>query len=123
MIPDLFPVVTALCAGSSERSVFRNCSRLRYKESDRFAALTALLGALGADYETEHADTIVIHGCGSVRGGCACVPADHRMVMAAALMSACAASPVSVPHADAVEKSYPAFFREFEKLGGTIDAI
>ena len=121
--PDLVPVLAALGCAAEGDSVLYRLDRLRYKESDRFAALTALLGALGADYETERADTIVIHGCGSVRGGCACVPADHRMVMAAALMSACAASPVSVPHADAVEKSYPAFFREFEKLGGTIDAI
>lgn len=121
--PDLVPVLAALGCASEGDSVLYRLNRLRYKESDRFDALVALLDALGADVETERNDTILIHGCGSLRGGCARVPADHRMVMAATLLSACAASPVDVPHADAVRKSYPAFFRDFVTLGGKTDAI
>ena len=121
--PDLVPVLAALGCASEGDSVLYRLERLRYKESDRFDALTALLSALGADYETERDDTIVIHGSGSVRGGYAPVPPDHRMVMAAALLSACAAAPVSIPHAESVSKSYPALVRDFVMLGGTIDAI
>ena len=121
--PDLVPVLAALGCASEGDSVLYRLNRLRYKESDRFDALLTLLGSLGADIETERSDTIVIHGSGCVRGGSALVPPDHRMVMAAALIGACAASPVDVPHADSVRKSYPAFFREFLRLGGMIDAI
>lgn len=121
--PDLVPALSALGCAAEGDSVLYRLSRLRYKESDRFGALTALLGSLGADFETERDDTIVIHGSGSVRGGLADVPPDHRMVIAAALLSACAASPVETPHADAVNKSYPAFFRDFMSLGGKTDAI
>lgn len=121
--PDLVPALAALGCASEGDSVLYRLRRLRYKESDRFDALTALLRSLGADYETERDDTIVIHGNGSLKGGTAVVPPDHRMVMAAALMSACATAPVTVLHPDSVEKSYPAFFRDFEILGGRIDAI
>ena len=121
--PDLVPALAALACASEGDSVLYRLNRLRYKESNRFEALTALLGSLGADFETERDDTIVIHGCGSVRGGSAIVPPDHRMVMSAVLMSACSASPVVLSHASCVEKSYPAFFNDFCLLGGNIDAI
>lgn len=121
--PDLVPVLAALACASQGDSVLYRLDRLRYKESDRFAALTMLLGDLGADFETERSDTIVIHGSGSVRGGTTNVPPDHRMVMAAALMSGCSAAPVKLSHAECVQKSYPAFFKDFQSLGGIIDAI
>ena len=82
-----------------------------------------LLESLGADYETENAHTIVIHGHGSIPGGAAKLPPDHRMVMAAALMSAVSAKPVTVFGTDSLNKSYPGFLRDFIKIGGTIDAI
>ena len=121
--PDLVPVLAALACASEGDSVLYRLERLRYKESDRFSAICRLLSSLGADYETERGDTIVIHGCGSVKGGVADVPPDHRMVMTAALLSACSAGAVTVPHAPCVRKSYPHFFDDFISLGGQIDAI
>ena len=92
-------------------------------ESNRFEAICSLLDAVGADYETERSDTIVIHGCGCVRGGRVDVPNDHRMAMAAALLGACAATPIQLTQTDSVRKSYPTFWRDFIALGGTVDAI
>jgi len=46
---------------------------------------------------------------------------DHRIVMAAAVAAAFADRPVRVTGAEAVEKSYPDFFRDFEALGGIVD--
>ena len=43
---------------------------------------------------------------------------DHRIVMAAAVAAACSDRPVRITGAQAVEKSYPDFFRDFEALGG-----
>jgi 3-phosphoshikimate 1-carboxyvinyltransferase len=43
---------------------------------------------------------------------------DHRIVMAAAVAAACADRPVRITGAQAVEKSYPSFFSDFEALGG-----
>ena len=121
--PDLVPVLAALGCASEGDSVLYRLNRLRYKESDRFRALTTLLDAVGADYETERDDTIAIHGSGCVRGGFVELPQDHRMVMAAALIGACSAAPVTFSKTDCINKSYPAFFRDFVTLGGTVDAI
>ena len=78
---------------------------------------------LQMDFETERNDTIVIHGSGCVRGGFVDLPQDHRMVMAATLLGACSAAPVAFAENASVNKSYPAFFRDFAMLGGTVDAI
>lgn len=121
--PDLVPVLAALaCACDGDSALYR-LGRLRGKESDRFDALLRLLRALGADFETAQNDTIVIHGHGVLDGGDAEVPSDHRMVMAAALMSAVSTRPVTVGHADSLGKSYPTFLNDFCKLGGQTDAI
>ena len=90
--------------------------RLHDKESDRFKALIALLRSLGADFETEKDDTLVIHGHGVLPGGTAAIPPDHRMVMAAALMSAVSTRPVTVGCAEALCKSYPEFLNDFLQL-------
>ena len=121
--PDLIPVAAALACACEGDSVLYRLDRLRYKESDRFQALCRLLESVDADFETESSSTIVIHGSGSVRGGMAVVPPDHRMVMAAAVLSACSAKPIAVPHAESVAKSYPHFFDDYRRIGGHTDAI
>lgn len=121
--PDLVPVLCALACACEGDSVLYRLRRLCDKESDRFDALVKLLTALGADVETERGETILIHGHGVLDGNAADVPPDHRMVMAAALMSAVSTRPVTVGHADSLDKSYPDFLSDFKTLGGHVDAI
>ncbi len=121
--PDLIPVLAALACASEGDSVLYRLGRLRDKESDRFSSLLKLLDSLGADYETEGAHTIAIHGHGSIMGGRAEVPSDHRMVMAAALLSAVTAKPVELDSGDCLSKSYPDFLHDFCRIGGRIDAV
>ena len=45
---------------------------------------------------------------------------DHRIVMAAAVAATAASGPVAIEGAEAVEKSYPAFFDDFVRLGGRV---
>ena len=47
---------------------------------------------------------------------------DHRMAMAAALFGA-AGAPVEIVGAEAVAKSYPAFFDDLESLGVHIQVV
>lgn len=121
--PDLVPALAALGCASEGDTVLYRLGRLRLKESDRFDAILRLLASLGADFETENGDTIAIHGHGSIKGGSAEVPPDHRMVMAAAVMSAASAMPVTPSETDSLNKSYPTFLQDFERIGGRIDAI
>ncbi len=115
-IPDLVPVLAVVaCAAEGETRIY-GAARLRIKESDRLRATCTVLGALGARIsETE--DGLLITG-GSLAGGTVDAWNDHRIAMAAALAALRCADPVTITGAQAVRKSYPAFFADFAALGG-----
>lgn len=115
-IPDLVPPLAAMLCFSEGTSHITNAARLRFKESDRLAALTASLGALGAEI-SQGEDSLTITGVRSLRGGIAESFGDHRIAMAAAVASIKSDGPVSVVQSDCVTKSYPDFWQDFEKRG------
>ena len=122
--PDLVPPLAAMAAlrvGETTRLV--NAARLRIKESDRLAAVTEVLNALGADVE-EHPDSLTIRGRDGLTGG-ATVSAhnDHRIAMMTAIAATRCASPVVLTGAESVAKSYPTFWDEYTRLGGTIAQV
>lgn len=113
-IPDLAPALAVLAAGQKKHTTFANAARLRLKESDRLAAVCALLRDLGGRAGTT-ADTLTVEGTGALLGGRIDGAGDHRIVMAAAVAAILCPRPVVITGAQAVDKSYPAFFAE---LGG-----
>lgn len=114
-IPDLVPIL-AVTAAACHGAVFTDIQRLRLKESDRVAAVTALLESLGGRAEAAE-DTLTVFGTG-LRGGSVDSRNDHRIAMAAAIAATVCREPVTIQDAQCVEKSYPAFWEEYEKLGG-----
>lgn len=114
-IPDLVPVLAILSCGAEGTSRITGASRLRWKESDRLKATTALIHSLGGEAE-ELPDGIIVHGNGRLSGGKIDAFNDHRIAMSAAVAAVLCSEPVIVPKAECVEKSYPAFWRDFEKL-------
>ena len=117
-IPDLVPVLAILCCSAEGTSRITGAARLRLKESDRLKTTTALIRSLGGEAE-EHPDGLVIHGKGRLCGGSADAFNDHRIAMSAAVAAVLCAEPVIVSGAECVEKSYPAFWRDFEALNRT----
>lgn len=115
-IPDLVPVLAVTAAFAEGDTEIYNAARLRIKESDRLASTAALLRALGGSAE-EYPDRLVVHG-GGLRGGDAQGANDHRIVMAAAVAALGCGEKVCVTDAHAINKSYPDFFDELNKLGG-----
>ena len=115
--PDLLPPLAVLAAVTPGETRFTEAARLRQKESDRLAALSAMLKALGGDC-TETADGLCIRGVPSLRGGTVDSFGDHRIAMAAAIAAAVCTAPLTLRGAEAVEKSYPAFWSDFARLGG-----
>ena len=120
-VPDLVPALAVAAAKLSKQTVITGAARLRLKESDRLASVAGMLKALG------HGVTVT--GDGLIIDGGEPMPCDepvrtvdgandHRIVMAAAVAAAYSDRPVRVTDAQAVEKSYPGFFRDFEALGG-----
>ena len=119
--PDLLPILAVLgaCAVGETRLV--NAARLRLKESDRLASVSAMLRALGGTV-TELPDALVITG-GALSGGTVDSCRDHRIAMSAAIAAILCANEVTILGADAVKKSYPAFYTDYHKLGGYADVV
>ncbi len=116
--PDLVPALALMAAlrdGQTTRIV--NAARLRAKESDRLAAVTAELNALGAQVE-EGPDFLVIRGVESLRGGRADAHNDHRIAMMLAIAATRASGKVVLSGAESVNKSYPDFWGDYAALGG-----
>ena len=117
-IPDLAPPLAAMAAVRRGVTRFVHAGRLRLKESDRIAAITDALNALGAQAE-ETPDGFVVHGMPQLEGGGTVdCRNDHRIAMMAGVLACCAQRPSTLLGAECVEKSYPQFWAEFARLGG-----
>ena len=120
-IPDLVPTLAALAACTPGRAThIVRAARLRGKESDRLATITAALRALGG-HVTETDDGLIIEGQAVLRGGVADAANDHRIAMLLAVAATCCDSPVTVRGAECVEKSYAALWRDLRALGLRIE--
>ncbi len=120
--PDLVPVLSVMACSVRGRVFLENGARLRIKESDRLTSCAAMLRSLGGNV-TELADSLVIEGCGSLEGGTVDSFNDHRIVMAASAAAVLCRTPVTIRGAEAVNKSYPGFFRDFTRAGGSYNVI
>ena len=116
-IPDLVPILSVMAA-ANQGAVFTNIARLRLKESDRVESVIAMLTALGGKAEAT-ADTLTVYGTG-LRGGTVDSVNDHRIAMSAAIAATVCTEPVTILGAQCVEKSYPKFWAEYARLGGSI---
>ena len=117
--PDLMPILSAVAAALPGKTTrVTGAARLRLKESDRIAAMAQTIQAIGGKAE-ELPDGLVIHGA-KLKGGTVDGMNDHRVVMSAAIAATACAGPVTILGAEAVNKSYPHFWRDFEALGGQI---
>ena len=117
-IPDLVPTLAVAAALGGGVTRFVGAGRLRIKESDRIASVSAMVRSLGGRTE-EGPDSLTVYPTG-LRGGTVSAENDHRIAMAAAVASTVCREPVTILGAEAVEKSYPAFWQDFRSLGGKV---
>lgn len=121
-IPDLVPILAVLGAFGSGESVIYNAQRLRIKESDRLVTTAAMLNELGGDVEVTE-DGLIIRPTGRMHGGTIDSAGDHRIVMAAAIAATKTDGAVIIRGAEAAEKSYPDFFKDYIHIGGKANVI
>lgn len=110
------PILSMTLATVEGGSLISGAARLRLKESDRLSAMQSALDALGIT-AIEGRDFLALRG-GTLKPGNVSSANDHRIVMAAALAST--QTSLMVHGAEAIEKSYPDFFRHFAALGGRV---
>jgi 3-phosphoshikimate 1-carboxyvinyltransferase len=121
-IPDLVPIL-AVAASLCPRTVqICGAERLRIKESDRLETTAALLNALGGSVQIT-ADGLIITPVSGFTGGTVDSAGDHRIAMCAAVAATRASGDVIVKGAQCVEKSYPAFFEDYQSIGGITNGI
>lgn len=117
--PDLVPVLSVAAAVAQGTTTFTNVGRLRFKESDRLAAMKSVLESFGIRSSVGE-DTFTVYGGEPV----ALTPVesfgDHRIAMSAAVLSTVAESVTTIIGAECVAKSYPSFFEDFASLGGVV---
>lgn len=114
---DEFPVIAAVAACADGRTVVRDARELRFKETDRIAAIVAQLRALGVTVE-EFPDGFAVVG-GTLAGGTARAGGDHRLAMSMALCGLRA--PVSVADAEILNESFPEFVPTLTALGADME--
>jgi 3-phosphoshikimate 1-carboxyvinyltransferase len=119
---DEFPALAVAAAFARGRTVVSGAQELRYKESDRIAALCAELRALGAQIQ-EHPDGFTIEGGQPLAGGHASTHGDHRLAMALALAGLAAQTPVAVSGAEIAAESFPGFASTLRALGADIQEV
>ncbi|MDR1774513.1 MAG: 3-phosphoshikimate 1-carboxyvinyltransferase [Clostridioides sp.] len=128
-IPDLVPALCVVASFSKGTTTIYNAGRLRIKESDRLDAMATNLRKLGVNV-VEDQDSITIEGMATkqnnkLRDNTIILDSynDHRIVMSLAIASSILESDVIIEGAEAVSKSYPTFFEEFNKLGGIANVL
>jgi 3-phosphoshikimate 1-carboxyvinyltransferase len=119
--PDLFPVVSALCAAAEGESRLTGLARLRLKESDRVAAMAEGLTRMGAEIRCD-TDSVVITG-GPLRGAEIDPWGDHRIAMSLAILALHAEGETTIRDAGCVSKSYPGFWDDLAAIGGRVKKV
>ena len=116
--PDLVPIASVLASFADGVSVIKNIQRLKIKESDRIESTIAMLNSFGIK-ATSDGVNLTIYG-GGQKAGVADSFNDHRIAMSASVI-ACGVNGESEIHGtQAVNKSYPTFFEDLQKVGGKV---
>ena len=120
--PDLFPPLAALAACCKGTSVIEGVHRLAHKESDRGATLQQEFYKLGIEMDIQD-DKMIIKGGTGIVAAVVDSHHDHRIAMACAVLALKASGTVTIQHAEAIDKSYPRFYRDMQQLCGDPSVI
>lgn len=120
LLIDEIPILAVAAAMAEGETCFKDAEELRVKETDRIAATADWMTAAGVQVETT-ADTMTVQGAGRLLGGNFKGHHDHRIAMSEGIAGLISESPVTITGAEIASISYPQFWSEIEKLGGTVE--
>lgn len=113
-MPDLVQTLAVVALFAEGTTEIKNVCNLRIKETDRLRALYNELTKLGARVE-EKKDGLVIHPQKFYKPSEIETYNDHRMVMSFTL-AGLRIPGIRIKNPECVSKSFPNFFKEFEKI-------
>jgi len=112
---DEYPILAVAGAVAQGVTRFADVKELRFKESDRIAAMTEGLQNLGVKVEATE-DSMTIHGGAKLKGGAVRSFADHRVAMSFAVAGLVSDSGVAIDDARCASISFPTFFDLLEQI-------
>jgi len=113
---DELPLLALAACHARGETVVRGAAELRVKESDRIEAVVEELRRIGAHIRATP-DGFRIRGVPArLRGGAFDARGDHRLAMLGAVAGVSSLDGVQLQDAEAVETSFPGFFRVLEQL-------
>ncbi|MGP4075317.1 3-phosphoshikimate 1-carboxyvinyltransferase [Halobacillus sp. K22] len=118
MIPNLIdeiPIVALAATQAEGTTVIKDARELRFKETDRIAAVVNNLRAIGAQVEPQE-DGMIIHGPTPLIGGKIDSFGDHRIGMMGAIASLVCDNSVTIEDKECINISYPTFFDHLNEL-------
>ena len=117
---DELPMLAALGPYTEQGIEIHDAKELRVKESDRIAALSEGLKAMGAKVE-EFPDGMRVEGksSGKLHGAKVDPQGDHRIAMALAIAALGTQGDTVIRDSECVGVSFPEFFKTLEKLRDT----
>ena len=118
MIPTLIdeiPIIAVMAAAADGTTIIRDAAELKVKESDRIAAMTEGLQAMGCRI-TPTGDGMIIEGGAPLRGAAIRTFKDHRIAMSFAIAALLAEGETVLDDAGCVDISYPTFFENLNQL-------
>ena len=114
---DELPVLMVAMCFADGKSVISGAEELRHKETDRLSAMAEILNSAGAEIELQE-DGMIIYGDPefSPRPSLFNSYHDHRMAMAAAVLSTRSAGICEIEGAECTSISYPQFWTHLHEL-------
>jgi len=114
--PDIAPILSLLAALSKGKTNIINAERLVIKESNRLVASYNFLKQMGVTV-TKGSDFLTIIGKNSINGGEFDSYNDHRIAMTLAIAGTISKTKITINNAEAINKSYPNFYKDLQSLG------
>lgn len=112
---DELPVINVMAACAEGTTVIRNAAELKVKESNRIDVMVRYLSAMGCDI-TGTDDGMIIVGGRPLHGTEVDSHLDHRIAMSFAIASLIAKGETKIKGSDAVNISYPDFYKDLRRL-------
>jgi 3-phosphoshikimate 1-carboxyvinyltransferase len=115
---DEVPILAVAASLAEGTTRIEGIGELRYKETDRIAAVSSNLRKLGADIAEEE-DRIVINGRERLKA-CRDLESfgDHRIAMSMCIAALCALGQSVILQAECASISYPDFHQDLGRLIG-----
>ena len=110
---DELPILAVAAALARGKTLIRDASELRVKETDRIAAVASNLRLMGVTV-TEHPDGMEIEGGAKLQGATLPCYGDHRIAMAFLVAGLFAEGTTTMEGTECISTSYPGFERHLD---------